>query len=78
MKSSLLRFAAALCLLLTAFDIYAQTGRGSIRGAVHTSDGEVAAAVGVKLDNISNVKYWGPWGEPQPPRNYAVNLIVKL
>lgn len=34
--------------------------------------------IGVKLDNISNTKYWGPWGEPQPPRNYAVNLIVKF
>ncbi len=34
--------------------------------------------IGLKLDNISNVRYWGPWGEPQPPRNYAVNLIVKL
>jgi iron complex outermembrane receptor protein len=34
--------------------------------------------IGVKLDNITNTKYWGPWGEPQPPRNYAVNLILKF
>ncbi|QEH40481.1 TonB-dependent siderophore receptor [Chitinophaga sp. XS-30] len=34
--------------------------------------------IGVKLDNISNTMYWGPWGEPQPPRNYAVNLVIKL
>ncbi len=34
--------------------------------------------IGVKLDNISNTMYWGPWGEPQPLRNYAVNLVIKL
>lgn len=34
--------------------------------------------IGVKVDNISDVRYWGPWGEPQPPRNYAVNLLVRF
>ncbi|WP_295118511.1 TonB-dependent receptor [uncultured Chitinophaga sp.] len=34
--------------------------------------------VGVKLDNITNEMYWGPWGEPQPPRNWAVNLTIKF
>lgn len=34
--------------------------------------------IGFKLDNITNVMYWGPWGEPQPPRNYAVNLTIRL
>ncbi|MFX1705381.1 TonB-dependent receptor [Chitinophaga sp. CC14] len=34
--------------------------------------------IGIKLDNVSNTLYWGPWGEPQPPRNYAVNLVIKL
>jgi TonB-dependent siderophore receptor len=34
--------------------------------------------IGVKVDNISDVRYWGPWGEPQLPRNYAVNLLVRF
>ena len=34
--------------------------------------------IGIKLDNVSNTMYWGPWGEPQPLRNYAVNLVIRL
>ncbi|GGH76619.1 TonB-dependent receptor [Filimonas zeae] len=31
-----------------------------------------------RLDNISNEKYWGPWGNAQPPRNLSAGISVKF
>lgn len=31
-----------------------------------------------RLDNISNEKYWGPWGNAQPPRNVSAGVSVKF
>ncbi|MNQ04541.1 Ferric-pseudobactin BN7/BN8 receptor precursor [compost metagenome] len=34
--------------------------------------------VGVKLNNLTNEKYWSSWGAPQPPANFLVNLTFKF
>ncbi|RXK80595.1 TonB-dependent receptor [Filimonas effusa] len=31
-----------------------------------------------RLDNISNEKYWGPWGNAQAPRNFAAGVAFKF
>jgi TonB-dependent siderophore receptor len=32
----------------------------------------------LRADNLGDVKYWGPWGNPQPPRNYSVGVSFKF
>lgn len=34
--------------------------------------------VGVKLNNLTNEKYWSSWGAPQPPANFLINLTFKF
>ena len=34
--------------------------------------------VGVKLNNLTNEKYWSTWGAPQAPSNFLVNLTFKF
>lgn len=34
--------------------------------------------VGIKINNLSNKKYWSSWGAPQPPANFLVNLTFRF
>ncbi|OXA82077.1 iron complex outermembrane recepter protein [Flavobacterium aquidurense] len=34
--------------------------------------------VGLKLNNLTNEKYWSSWGAPQPPANFLINLTFKF
>jgi len=34
--------------------------------------------VGLKINNLSNKKYWSSWGAPQPPANFLVNLTFRF
>lgn len=34
--------------------------------------------VGVKLNNLTNEKYWSSWGAPQAPANFLVNLNFRF
>jgi len=34
--------------------------------------------IGLKLNNITNEKYWSSWGAPQPPAHFLVNLTFKF
>ena len=34
--------------------------------------------VGIKLNNLSNEKYWSTWGAPQAPTNFLANLTFKF
>lgn len=34
--------------------------------------------VGIKLNNLTNEKYWSTWGAPQAPANFLVNLTFKF
>lgn len=34
--------------------------------------------LGVKINNLSNKKYWSSWGAPQPPANFLVNLTFRF
>lgn len=34
--------------------------------------------VGIKINNLSNQKYWSTWGAPQAPANFLVNLNFKF
>jgi len=34
--------------------------------------------IGIKLNNIGNERYWGLWGMPQAPRNFAANLALRF
>lgn len=34
--------------------------------------------VGIKINNLSNEKYWSTWGAPQAPANFLVNLTFKF
>lgn len=34
--------------------------------------------VGVKLNNLTNEKYWSSWGAPQAPANFLVNLTFRF
>lgn len=34
--------------------------------------------LGLKMNNIGNKRYWGPWGMPQAPRNFAANLSFRF
>ncbi|EHQ30934.1 TonB-dependent receptor [Mucilaginibacter paludis] len=34
--------------------------------------------IGLKVDNLTNVQYWGPFMQPQPTRSYSLNLSYKF
>lgn len=34
--------------------------------------------IGLKINNLSNERYWGLWGMPQAPRNVAANLTLRF
>ncbi|BAV08929.1 iron complex outermembrane recepter protein [Filimonas lacunae] len=34
--------------------------------------------LGLRVDNLTNQKYWGPWGNPQLPRNFAASVSFKF
>lgn len=34
--------------------------------------------IGLKLDNMTNERYWGPFIQPQPTRSFSVNLSYKF
>ncbi len=33
---------------------------------------------GLKLNNITNERYWTFWGVPQAPSNFAANLTLRF
>lgn len=34
--------------------------------------------IGIKINNLTNEKYWSTWGAPQAPANFLVNLTFKF
>lgn len=34
--------------------------------------------IAFRADNLSSEKYWGPWGNAQPPRNYSGSISFKF
>ncbi len=34
--------------------------------------------VGLKLDNLTNQQYWGPWGQPQALRSFGASFALKI
>lgn len=34
--------------------------------------------IAFRADNLGNVKYWGPWGNAQPPTNYSGSISFKF
>lgn len=35
-------------------------------------------AVALRLDNLTDEKYWGPWGNAQPPRNVTASVTCRF
>jgi len=34
--------------------------------------------LGIKVDNLGDERYWGPYGNPQPPRSFAGSVTLKF